>query len=430
LTTTPPPLPLGRASLLASSAIREAVRMGLPEQSLTAVGGVRRYAPTIAHPTLLGAFAPAHQRDVLDRLATLPMVSRVCERTTSMVRIETFRGELTVHVTDPDHTGAALVWYTGSRRHRDALCARAAHRDLLFADGQLRGQGGTPLAIRSEEDLYRCLDLPCIPPELREGRDEIAAAEQGRLPALITADQIRGDLHMHTSWSDGRDTVESMVLAARSLGYEYVAITDHSERAWSARKLSAADVPRQRDEIDAVREAVPDVTVLHGVEVDIMHDGSLDFEDAILDQFDVVLASLHDRGEHSGPELTDRYLAAIRHPLVNVITHLANRSPGFFEGYDLDFDRIFAAAVETGTALEIDGAPGHLDMDGFLARRAIDAGVVVTIDGDCHRSDALARQMRFGVGTARRGWIGPSHVLNTRGVADVRGFVAKKRAGR
>ena len=235
---------------------------------------------------------------------------------------------------------------------------------------------------------------------------------------------------MHTTWSDGRDTLEMMVYSAKSLGYEYVAITDHSERAWSSRKLSAGDVPRQREEIEAVRRHLQGIDVLHGVEVDIMKDGSLDFPDSLLEGFDIVLASLHDHGGQSGDELTSRYLKAINHPLVNVITHPANRSPAVSDGYDVDFPRLFDAAAASGTALEIDGAPGHLDMDGSLARLAVAAGVTVTIDSDCHRAEALSRQMRFGVGTARRGWVEPRHVLNTRSAQDVRAFVAAKRARR
>jgi DNA polymerase (family 10) len=233
---------------------------------------------------------------------------------------------------------------------------------------------------------------------------------------------------MHTTWSDGSDTTEQMVLAAKQLGYEYVAITDHSQRAWSSRKLSVDDVPRQSDEIASLRHTISDIDILHGIEVDILPDGDLDFEDAILEGFDIVLASLHVDDGQDGAQLTERYLRAIHHPLVNVITHPANRSPARSPGFDIDFDTLFAAAAETGTAMEIDGAPGHLDMDGALARRAAAAGVKVTIDSDCHRAEWLARQMRFGVGTARRGWIEPRHVLNARGVDEVRAFVARKRA--
>jgi DNA polymerase (family 10) len=299
-----------------------------------------------------------------------------------------------------------------------------------FEGGRLQRRGGPPLRTPSEEDLYRLLELPFIPPELREHGDEVAAAARGALPCLVAGTHIRGDLHMHTTWSDGRDTLDDMVFASKALGYEYVAITDHSERAASSRTLAAADVPRQRDEIARLRSLVPGFTLLHGVEVDIMRDGSLDFDDEQLAQFDIVLASLHDHAGQSGDALTERYLRAIRHPLVNVITHPANRSPAQSGGYDLDFDRIFQAAVDTGTALEIDGAPGHLDMDGVVARRAVAAGATVTIDSDSHRADALTRQMTFGIGTARRGWIEPRHVLNARGIDAVSAFVAAKRAGR
>jgi DNA polymerase (family 10) len=239
---------------------------------------------------------------------------------------------------------------------------------------------------------------------------------------------VRGDLHMHSVWSDGRDTIEQMVRTSTSLGYEYIAITDHSQRAWSSRKLALDDIPKQRAELDVVRRHFPAMRILHGIEVDIMKDGTLDFDDDVLAGFDIVLASLHDHGGQSGAELTERYLRAIASPYVDVITHPMNRAPGVSPGYDVDFDRIFAAAAETGTAMEIDGAPGHLDMDGAVARRAAAAGVTIVVDSDCHRAEWLGRQMRFGVGTARRGWIEPRHVLNTRHVDDILEFVARKRA--
>ena len=170
------------------------------------------------------------------------------------------------------------------------------------------------------------------------------------------------------------------------------------------------------------------MAILHGVEVDIMPDGSLDFSDFVLERFDIVLASLHDSAGHDRARLTARCLGAIRHPLVNVIAHPANQIVGTREGYDLDFDAVYAAAAETGTALEIDGGPGHLDLDGEHARAAIAAGVTLTIDSDCHRADRLERQMRMGLGTARRGRVEPRHVLNTRPLADVLAFIRSKRA--
>jgi DNA polymerase (family 10) len=405
--------------MLASTLARDARRAGVVADSITPIGSLRRFSPDIGDVSLLAVAPQFRHTQLLDGLARLSTVAEVVDRNRSSITLKTDRGPIRVLLAVPEHAGSALVWHTGSRKHVELLRARGEHLGLPFS-------ATTPSS--SEDEVYRRLNLSFIPPELREGADEVDAATRGGVPMLISASHIRGDLHMHSTWSDGRDSVEDMVLACRQLGYEYMAITDHSERAWSSRKLAVADVPKQREEVQAVREKHPGIEILHGVEVDIMHDGSLDFDDELLAGFDIVLASLHDHGGHDGAWLTERYLRAIRHPLVNIITHPANRSPATSPGYDVDFDRLFEAAAATGTAMEIDGAPGHLDMDGVLARRATAAGVTLVVDSDCHRADALARQMRFGIGTARRGWIEARSVLNARGVDDVRAFVARKRA--
>ena len=420
-------IPLGRADMLASTAVREAHQAGLPADDIVPVGGVRRYAPAVDGAVLLAVTDDARREEFLGGFARLAFVRSVVGSSASSVRVSTDRGLVEVHVSRPDTAGAALVWHTGTRRHTKWLQARAETLGLQFAHGQLERTGGIPVLVPDEQTFYRLLDLPYIAPELREGEDEVDAADRGLLPSLVTTLHIRGDLHMHTTWSDGRDSIMHMVLSSRQLGYEYVAITDHSERSWASRKLLSLEVPLQREEIDTVRSHAPGIEILHGVEVDIMPDGSLDFNDETLEGFDIVLASLHDANGQDGRRLTDRYLHAMRHPLVNVITHPANRSPAMSDGYALDFDRLFEVAVQTGTAMEIDGAPGHLDMDGRVARRAADAGVTIVINSDCHRAEALGRQMSFGIGTARRGWVGPEHVLNTRGIAGVRQFVARKR---
>ena len=414
--------------MLASTVVREARRAGLGVEALTPVGGVRRFAPDIGDVTLLGVAAAREHARILKDFARLSIVTSVTVQTPCNVTAETARGAVTLHLCTPDDAGAALVWHTGSRRHVERLQERASRFGHSLAEPRMTRNDGTPVACSTEQDVYTQLELPYIPPELRGGADEIEAAEHGDLPYLVSELHIRGDLHMHSTWSDGRNTIADMVGASRQLGYEYIAITDHSERAMSSRKLAAADVPRQRQELDELRTRVRGIEVLHGIEVDILHDGSLDFDDEVLGGFDIVLASLHDHGGHDGAWLTERYLRAIRHPLVNVITHPANRSPAMSNGYALDFDALFAAAAETGTALEVDGAPGHLDLDGAMARRAAAAGVTLVIDSDCHRMDALGRQMQFAVGTARRGWVEPQHVLNTRSISDVRAFVARKRA--
>jgi DNA polymerase (family 10) len=218
-----------------------------------------------------------------------------------------------------------------------------------------------------------------------------------------------------------------MIQAAHAIGYEYIAITDHSEHAGASRTLTLSEIERQRKEIARLRGEAPGMTILHGIEVDILPDGALDCPDPVLASLDIVLASLHESAGQDFRQLTRRCLGAIHHPLVSVITHPANQLIGRRPGYDMDYAAIYQAAAETGTALEIDGAPAHLDLSGERAREAVQAGATVVIDSDCHRSRSLDRQMRMGVGTARRGWVEPRHVLNTRSAADVLAFVATKR---
>jgi len=204
-------------------------------------------------------------------------------------------------------------------------------------------------------------------------------------------------------------------------------VTDHSPHSVASRTLTIDTVERQADEIASARERYPDIAILHGCEVDILPDGKLDFPERVLERFDIVLASLHERVGQPPEQLMRRYDAALRHPCVNVITHPTNRLLPNRRGYDLDYDLLFARAVETGTAVEVDGSPAHLDLDGGLARRAAAVGATILISSDCHRFEALGRQMRLGLLTARRGWIEPRHVLNARPLAEVRAFVARKR---
>jgi DNA polymerase (family 10) len=221
-----------------------------------------------------------------------------------------------------------------------------------------------------------------------------------------------------------------MVEACRALGYEYMAITDHSPHSAATRNLSADGVRKQADEIAELRSRYPDIAILHGCEVDILADGKLDFPDRILERFDIVLASLHERAGHNPDQLMRRYIGAMNHPLVTIITHPTNRLVPHRKGYDLDYDRLFALAVETDTVVEIDGSPSHLDLDGALARRAIGIGATVAVDSDGHRAEWLERQMHLGIVTARRGWVEPRHVLNTRPIGDVRALIARKRGAR
>jgi DNA polymerase (family 10) len=299
----------------------------------------------------------------------------------------------------------------------------------LLDDEGLRAVDDGRLLASTEDGIYAALGLPFIPPELRNEGDEVDAARAGRLPTLVSRADIRGDLHMHTHWSDGRDSVDAMVSQALALGYEYMAITDHSPSSAASRNLSLDDVDRQADAIASARERYPQMAILHGVEVDILPDGSLDFPDRLLQRFDIVLASLHDRAGHSPAKLMRRYEAAMTHPLVSIITHPMNRSGPERPGYDLDVDRLFELAIETGTVLEVDGAPSHLDLEASLARRAVAAGVILSIDSDAHRTELLDRHMKLGLLTARRGWVTTDNVLNIRPHAELIAFLARKRAG-
>jgi DNA polymerase (family 10) len=422
-------IPVGRAYVIAFQIVDELWASGADLVSVTPVGGLRRFEPEVAEISVL-AVTPTTDGvgAILDASSRLRSVTHVMARAASSVMLATSRGEVTVYVAERPSAGATLVSLTGSPAHVQKLASRAESRHLRLASGRLTDARDGLVECETEEGVYERLGLPFIAPELRQGEDEIDAAREDRLPHLLADAHVRGDLHMHTTWSDGRDSLEGMVRASRSHGYEYIAITDHSQSSFASRTLAVDQIVQQRAEIDHLRRRYQNIQILHGIELEILRDGQLDFEDSVLEGFDIVLASLHDHGGQPGEVLTSRYLRAIAHPLVNVITHPANRSPAESPGYDLDFERIFSAARETGTALEVDGAPGHLDMDGSLARRAAAAGVTIVVNSDCHRADRLSRQMRFGVATARRGWIEPSSVLNTRSVDEVRAFVARKRA--
>jgi DNA polymerase (family 10) len=378
-------------------------------QAIEPSGPVRR-----SEPLLNGLVVVARAADparAIDAVARMPAASAVLHRTVRRILIVVEGQEIDVRVTTPDEYGSVLFTTTGPAHHVADLLKRRA-----------------PRLSASEQDVYVQAGLTWLPPETRDAPDAMERAREGMVPRLVERHDIRGDLHMHTTYSDGREPLRRMVQGAHALGYEYIAITDHSEHAGASRTLTSELLERQRAEIAQLRHELPRMAILHGIEVDIMPDGSLDCPDEILASLDIVLASLHDAAGHDRRRLTRRCLAAIQHPLVSVITHPANQLVGRREGYDMDYPAIYAAAAASGTALEIDGAPSHLDLSGERAREAVDAGVTVVIDSDCHRVRSLDRQMRMGVGTARRGWVEPRHVLNTRPASEVRAFVAHKRS--
>jgi DNA polymerase (family X) len=425
LRTRIPRIPLGRAvsltePLLAVLRDTPGVRWAEPAGSLRrgqdTVGDIELIASSDRPGGAIEAFGAAHD------------VTRWLHRSDRLAYVLIDRVQVGMRVEDPVNAGAALLHLTGSREHLAALRTLAGAKGYRLTSGGLYAADGTLKPAAAEEEIYDALGLPAIPPEIRHGQDEVDAAARGALPRLVARENIRGDLHMHTTWSDGRDSIEAMVETCRSLGYEYLAITDHSPHSAASRNLTIDGVRHQADEIAALRERYPDVTILHGCEVDILANGTLDFPDRILERFDLVLASLHERSGHDGEQLLGRYLRAMRHPLVTLITHPTNRLVPNRTGYDLDYARLFEAAVETGTLVEVDGSPAHLDLEGALARQAVAAGATLCIDSDCHRAEMLDRQMRLGVLMARRGWVEPRHVINTRPIDEVRRAIAAKRS--
>jgi DNA polymerase (family X) len=422
-----PRIPLGRATLIVEPFLA-ALRASAGISWAYPVGSLRRGQDTVGDIEIVASCAdPA---PIVGQLLSIGDEGRCLHRSDRRTYILSDRAQVGIRLPAPENAGAELLYLSGSPAHFALVQKFAAERGWQLKPGGLFGPDGQLRPAATEDDIYDTLGLPPIPPELRNGEDEVDKAAAGALPSLVCRRDIRGDLHMHTTWSDGRDSIDAMVEASRALGYQYVAITDHSPHSAAVRNLTVDGVKRQADEIAAARERYPEIAVLHGCEVDILPDGRLDFPDLVLERFDIVLASLHERAGHSPDQLMKRYAGAMRHPLVTLITHPTNRMVPHKPGYELDYDRLFQMAVETETVVEIDGSPSHLDLDGELARRAIAAGAMVAIDSDCHRAEWLDRQMALGLVMARRGWVEARHVINARPLDEVRALIAAKRASR
>jgi DNA polymerase (family X) len=318
----------------------------------------------------------------------------------------------------PDEAfGSLLQHFTGSGRHNEALRTAAVKRGLHVSEyGIADDESGDVLACTTEEEVYERLGMSWIPPELRENRGELEAAREGRLPRLIELDEIRGDLHMHTTLSDGHASIEEMAVTARERGYDYVAITDHSASHGFGNDVPPDELLRQVEHITSLEPQ--GIQVLAGTETNILPDGSLDYPDDVLEQLDWVIASLHTSFRLSEKEQTNRMVAAMHHPLVDAIGHPTGRLIERREAYALDLDRVIASAVETGTFLEINSNPDRRDLNDVYARAAAEAGVTLVIDSDAHWPRTLAN-MRYGVATARRAWLTADAVGNTRPWAEL-----------
>jgi DNA polymerase (family 10) len=332
--------------------------------------------------------------------------------------------DLDVRVVPAESLGAALAYFTGSKAHNVAMRRRAQSRGLKLNEyGVFRGR--RQIAGCTEEDVYAALDLPYIPPELREDQGEIEAAEAGTLPRLIEHGELRGDLQTQTSWTDGANTIQEMAAEAKRCRLEYIAITDHTRGLAMTGGSDAPKLRRQIREIARLNKTLTGITVLAGAEVNIAKDGALDIDDDTLALLDVVGVAVHSHFSMSRADMTARIIRAMRNPHADILFHPTGRVLGRREAYEVDMDALIAAARETGTVLEIDAYPDRLDLRDDHVRRAVAAGVKLTIDSDAH-SVKHFRYLSFGIDQARRGWATRDDVLNTRPLA---GLLAALKGG-
>jgi DNA polymerase (family 10) len=327
--------------------------------------------------------------------------------------------------TTPVNAGAVLVQATGSERHLGELTARAGEKGYAL-NGAALWRGSRFVATPDEETFYQALGLNFIPPELRVGTGEVEAAAKGTLPSLVEQTQLKGFLHCHTSYSDGSNTVEQLAVACKNAGYEYLGVTDHSQAAAYAGGLQPDDLARQAEEIDQVNARLGGFRVLKGIEADILQDGRIDYDERVLERLDFVIASVHSRFNMGEKDMTARILAAMDNPYLTIIGHPTGRLLLSRDPYPVDLEAVIGKAAETGVALEINADPHRLDLDWRVVRQAHERGVAISIGADAHSVAGLS-YVEFGVGMARKGWLGPGDILNARSVGDFVAYARRRR---
>ncbi len=419
-------MPLGTAMVLAE-AILEKLRKLKEVDHIEAAGSLRRMKETVKDiDILITSKTPAR---VMDVFVGLPNVAEALAHgeTKSSVRLRE-NIQVDLRVVEPDCFGAALQYFTGSKQHNIRVRELAQRKGLKVSEyGVFHGKTNRRVAGKTEAEVYKAVGLPFIPPELREDGGEIEAALEGRLPALVSLQSIRGDLQMHTTWSDGAHSLAELAEGVRAKGYQYMAVTDHSKSATVAGGMKDEQVLQMIAEVRALNKKMKGFRVLAGCEVDIRGDGSLDFPDEILRQLDLVLVSVHSRFKMTRDEMTARIVRAVQHPLVHMLGHPTGRLIGERAAYELDMERVLMAARAAGTAVEINAAPSRLDLNDLHARRAKELGIPVAINTDAHTIGQLD-YMRFGVSVARRGWLTPGDILNTLPEKQLVSWLEKKRS--
>lgn len=375
-------------------------------------GSLRRRRATIGDLDLLASADKRHHPRLLEAFTELPHVESVAEHGDTKAVIVARNGmQVDLRVLEPKHWGCAMIYFTGSKEHN--ITIRGMAQDLGMSLNEYRfAKGKKQIFCETEEEVYKQVGLSWIPPELRENAGEIEAAREGKLPTLITLEDLKGDLQTHSTWSDGAVSIEEMARAAMARGLTYLAVTDHSSGLGVTQGVNATSIKRQWKEIDAVNKKLRGFTVLKGLELEIRADGSLDMPDEILAQLDICLASTHTAQKQSAERITARVTKAMRHPYVDAIAHPTGRLIEERESSALDVAEAMRVAQETGTILEVDGAPERLDLDEVHVRRLKELGLKTMIDSDAHHPDAFAG-LQYGIGNARRGWAEARDVINT-----------------
>jgi DNA polymerase (family X) len=387
-------------------------------------GSIRRHKETVKDIDLVVAAEAG--ADVPAIITAMPGVERILSQGTTKISLALISGvNMDVRIVRPSEFAAALHHFTGSKDHHILLRGRAKEKGLKINEYGLEAADGRRVDVRDEEEFYRVLGLDYIEPELREGTDELEKAADGRLPLLIKEQDITGVLHVHTTYSDGGATLEEMAAAVRQRGWSYLGITDHSRTAVYARGLRAETVVEQRREIDRFNARSQDFTVLAGIESDILPDGSLDYPDEVLAQFDFVIASVHSAFRQSEAEMTRRIITAMTNRYVGVLGHPTGRILLARDGYELDVPGVIRAAAQTGTIIEINANPYRLDLDWRWCRQAKEAGVLLAVNPDAHASGELDF-VRFGVAVARKGWLTAADIINTRPINQVLDLLRRK----
>ena len=373
-------------------------------------GSLRRGRETVGDLDLL--VTGSDRARTADHFVKFPRVAQVLAQGEDKASVKLTNDlQVDVRLLEPESFGAALMYFTGSKEHNVALRDRAKRRGWKLSEYALF-EGDKVIASRTEEEIYKKLGLAWVPPEIRENMGEIEAAEKGDLPHLVELADIRGDLQMHTTASDGRNSIEEMAGAAKKLGYQYILITDHSKAVTIANGLDDQRALEHIAQIKAARKKVKGIAIWAGTEVDILGDGSLDYPDDILKQFDIVLASVHSRMTQPGEEMTERLLKALRNPYVRILGHPTGRYVLRRDPFNFDHERVFNAAKKAGVVLEVNANPERLDLCDRDVKLARDKGIKVVISTDAHQPKHF-QFMRYGVMTARRGWMDKKNVINT-----------------